>query len=337
MLGKISVVMAVCNDESYLKESIESVLDQTYKNFELIIINDASTDTSEAILKTYPDTRIQVINNEVNIGLTKSLNKALQIASGEFVARMDADDICHKERFEKQVAFFNSNKNISLCGTWVTFFGKENNKAQYPVFHDEIKVALLSYNPFAHPTVMWRNRNFKESGFKYDEDYITSQDYELWSRAAYKIQTANIPEYLLFYRKHDRQITNYKQKDQSGNATKIKLNQLGNLHLAPVAEQIIAHQCLFDGMFKTYRDHRSVKRADDWMYEIYKANKKYNIYNEKILLEFWRSVFFKTCLYSYDLRIWSVLKTSWAWQLCNIPFSEKAKQFFKCLVNWNIK
>lgn len=333
----VSVIMGVYNGEKYLNEAVKSILDQTYNDFEFIIFDDASTDDTDYILSSFGDARIKVIKNETNIGLTRSLNKALEIATGKYIARMDADDICDKTRFEKQVNFLEENINIAVCGTWKSLIGDPGKVSEYPVIHDEIKLAALSYSPFAHPSVMWRNETFKEKAFEYNEEYYTSQDYELWSRAIYKIQTANIPEPLLLYREHDQQITNSRQDSQSRNATKIKLSQLKHLHLSPSPSEAIAHLCLFDGMFKKYKEAANVKSADEWMYKIYLANKKYNIYNEQLLLQFWKSVFFRTGLFYYDLGIWGVLKNSWCLKLCNVSFKEKTKQLVKCLINRKIK
>lgn len=332
----ISVVMGVYNGGKYLREAVDSILNQTYKNFEFIIIDDASTDDTNAILHSFNDSRIKVIKNESNLGLTKSLNKGLQLATGKYIARMDADDICDLRRFERQVKFLEDNSHIDLCGTWKSLINDPGEISQYPVSHDEIRLALLSHNPFAHPSVMWRKDAFDKLGFKYNEEYITSQDYELWSRVVYKIKGANIPENLLFYREHELQVTNSKQKHQSGNATKIKLKQLDFLCLTPTSSEELAHLCVFDGLFKKYSEAEYIKSADSWMFKIFEANKKYKIYNEQLFLRSWRSVFFGTGLFSYDLKIWKVLRNSWCLKLCHVPVHQQAKQFVKCLVKWKV-
>jgi glycosyltransferase involved in cell wall biosynthesis len=328
--------MGVYNGERYLHEAVTSILNQTYKDFEFIIIDDASTDSTNSILSSFNDARIKVIKNQTNLGLTKSLNKGLAQASGKYIARMDADDISDVTRFEKQVEFLDQNENIAMCGTWKSSTANTGEVSQYPVTHDEIKLALLSHNPFAHPSVMWRKDVFETQGFEYNERYVTSQDYELWSRAIYTIRAANIAEPLLHYRTHGAQITASRQDQQSLNARKIKLKQLHFLHLEPNATEERAHLCVFDGMFKTYKDAAHVRNADEWMHKIFLANKEYNVFNERLLLQFWRSVFFGTGLFYYDLAIWKVLMNSWCVKLCNVSFAEKTRQFVKCLLQWKI-
>ena len=124
----ISVVMSNYNTPiNYLKESIDSVLNQTYSNFEFIIIDDGSTDDSLKFIKSYDDPRIKLIVNEENIGLTKSLNKGLKAAQGEFIARMDSDDICYPERFEKQIEYMRKHPDTTVCGTWPNILDENGN------------------------------------------------------------------------------------------------------------------------------------------------------------------------------------------------------------------
>ena len=125
---KITVLMPVYNGEKYLKESIESILKQTFRDFEFLIINDTSTDESEKIIRSFKDSRIKLIKNEKNIGLTKSLNKGLDLAKGEYMARMDADDISLPKRLEIQVAFMDKNPKIGVIGAWAKVIGESNKK-----------------------------------------------------------------------------------------------------------------------------------------------------------------------------------------------------------------
>lgn len=338
LMKAISVIMSVHNGEQYLEEAVESVLGQNFKDFEFIIIDDASTDSTNKILSFFKDERIRLIKNNHNLGLTKSLNKALKLATGKYIARMDADDICYKERFEKQVHFLEFNKNIGICGSAISYIGDTKMISQpFPLTQDRIKIATLSYNPFAHPTVMWRRALFENFNFYYNEDYKTAQDYELWSRVVYSIDSANLEEKLLKYRVHTMQIGVEKKEQQDITARKIKLAQLLRLNLVPDSDEIIAHLCLFDDFFEKYREAKYVKKADEWMYKIILANKNYKIYNEELLLEYWESVFFGSSLYSYDLKIWRILKNSFCLKLCNISLYAQARQFIKCLLCRRVK
>lgn len=201
LMPKISVIMSVYNCEKYLKYAVDSILNQTYKDFEFIIINDGSTDKSREILESYKDDRIKLFNNK-NKGLTKSLNEAIGYSKGEYIARIDADDIALPERFEKQVKFLDSNPEIVMCGTWADFINEDGEilrEFRRPVTDRDIKREIVFHNPFIHPSVMMRKSVFDKIGL-YDESFRHAQDYELWTRIVTKFKTANIPEKLLRYR-----------------------------------------------------------------------------------------------------------------------------------------
>ena len=201
----ISVVMSVYNAEKYLKEAIDSILNQTYQDFEFIIINDCSKDKSLAILKDYEKSHksIKLINNTENLGLTKSLNRALAISKGEYIARMDADDISKSNRFERQIAFLKKHKTIDILGTFsnnIDEHGKTIGSRTVPVMHNEIMQMLPKLSPVSHPTVMFKRKSLKKIGF-YNPKYRTSQDLEMWFRAAGAgLKFHNIPEVLFEYR-----------------------------------------------------------------------------------------------------------------------------------------
>ena len=206
---KISVVMSVYNGEKYLREAVESTLNQTLTDFEFIIINDGSTDKTREILEGYNDPRIRLFNN-ANKGLTKSLNEGIQYSKGEYIARMDGDDISLPNRFERQVVFMDSHIEIAMCGTWAEFTDKDgNNNGLYktPVSSGEIHAMLIRHNPFIHSSVIIRKSIFDKVGL-YDESFRRVQDYELWTRIVPLFETANLPEVLLKYRVLKSSITN---------------------------------------------------------------------------------------------------------------------------------
>src|SRR3989344_7621924 len=183
---KISVIMSVFNNEEYLNESIESIILQTYKNFEFIIVDDASTDQTSGILKEWlsKDRRIKVITNKENMGLTKSLNRAIQIAGGEYIARQDGDDVSLPERFEKQIEFFQKNPEIKILGTFGYIIDKQGDilgKEILSTSFQTIKKEFIKRNPLMHTSVMIKKEVIDKVG-GYDETFKTSQDYELWSR-----------------------------------------------------------------------------------------------------------------------------------------------------------
>jgi len=199
---KISVVMSVFNSKDFLVEAIESVLSQTFKDFEFIIINDCSTDNSLNIIKEYmkKDKRIVLINNSKNIGLTKSLNKGLGIAKGKYIARMDADDISLFERFEKQYDFLEKNKNIFLVGSGTIEIDNNGRKIRkfYRIKNPFLlRLRLQKKNCIYHPSIIFRN--FKD--IKYREKFVYSQDYDFFLLIlSINRKVSNLKESLIKYR-----------------------------------------------------------------------------------------------------------------------------------------
>lgn len=202
---KITVLMAVHNEELHLAEAISSILNQTFKDFELIIINDASTDSSQKILNSFTDKRIKIITNKQNMGLTKSLNKGIRLAVGKYIARMDGDDIAQPERLTKQIAFLNTHPNHGAVSTRYILIndnGQFIKKKNIPLNHETIMQYLYVYNPICHPSAMIRKECFEKLGL-YNENYIVSQDYDLWFRVSSEYKLANLPDYLIFVRYDD--------------------------------------------------------------------------------------------------------------------------------------
>lgn len=216
---EISVIMSVYNTKpDYLSEAIDSILRQSYENFEFLIINDGTTNKETLdTLKKYKerDSRIRLIVNETNIGLTKSLNIGLKTAKGKYVARMDSDDISYNHRLEKQYIYMEQNQDIDVLGCLIRKIGKAQTvePSNYIDFtqndYESFIIKMLFYNvgPI-HPTVMIRNNFLKKHNIKYDESIKKAQDYALWMEcisAGGKIK--NLPKVLLEYRLHNAQIT----------------------------------------------------------------------------------------------------------------------------------
>ncbi len=200
---KVSVVMSVYNGARFLRESIESILSQSFPDFELIIVNDASKDESENIIKSYQDPRIILIENEKNLGLTQSLNKGFGLSLGKYIARQDADDISLPDRFARQVEFLDRHPDVGVVGTayqMIDEWNKPLHDIYPPLVSEKIRQQLLLIcNPFAHGSVMLRRSHIQRVGF-YHPDLPCSQDYELWLRFIEKFAMANLPEILYQWR-----------------------------------------------------------------------------------------------------------------------------------------
>ncbi len=231
-MPKVSVIMAVYNGEKYLREAIESILSQTFKDFEFIIVDDGSTDRTPDILKEYEkkDDRVKIITNSKNIGLTKSLNKAIKIAKGEYIARQDADDISLPERLEKQVEFMDKNRDIGLVGAFYYEIGENGSivsKKILPTKDTYLKKILIKYNPFFHSSIIIRRKVFSKVGL-YDEKFKKAQDYELWFRVARFYKLTNIPKFLIKRRYTKEMISQKNESEQIYWAQKARIKAIKN-------------------------------------------------------------------------------------------------------------
>lgn len=227
---KISVIMPVYNAFNYVEESIKSILNQSYTNFELIILNDKSTDESLTILKKLQDSddRIVLVDREINSGPAVVRNQGVAMSKGIYIAFMDADDVSMPDRFEKQVKKLDQNPEIDVCGSWFTLFGEncEAQLIQHFENHEELKVQFLNECYIGNPTVMCRKEVFNNE--KFDGAYFPMDDYELWARVIGKHHFYNIQESLLNYRWHETNISSTKKVNLKEIHNKIRINQLND-------------------------------------------------------------------------------------------------------------
>lgn len=239
-MNKVSIFMSVYNGERFLRQAVESLLTQTYRDFELLIVNDASTDGTHGILKELAaqDSRVMVLTNSTNLGLTKSLNIALRSAfakasadrqaQGNFVARMDADDIALPHRLEKQVTFLNAHPEVGIVGSWYQFINDDGDMLgeKHPPTEDtQLRRALIRFNPFLHSSTMIRTTVLDQIG-GYDESYSRAQDYDLWMRCAPLTKFANLPEILMQKRFTMGMISYTREKEQIRAALRVRLAAL---------------------------------------------------------------------------------------------------------------
>ncbi len=221
-MAKISVLMPVYNtSEDFLRTAIDSILNQTFTNFEFLIINDGSTNNAEDVILSYNDERIKYIKNEKNLGLIATLNKGLDIAQGEYIARFDSDDISLPERLAKQCEFLDKNADIGVLGTQYESFPKKR-VSDAETDSKKIKEALLvQSNQIGHPTVMFRKKLLDENNIRYDKNALYVEDYKIWLDLIDKTEFANLKDILLKYRRHGGSICSQNSKVQNLNVQKI--------------------------------------------------------------------------------------------------------------------
>lgn len=226
----ISVVMPAHNAQKYISGAIESILNQTFNNFELIIINDSSTDRTLTIVKSFSkkDSRIRIVNNDTRFNIARTLNKGIALAKSNIIARMDADDIAFPERLERQYKVITSSKNIAVIGSNIVIIdagGSEKGTRNYPHLSKDLKKCLFRYSPFAHPVVMFRKNMFEEVG-GYNPKYSPTEDLDLWFRLGRKHEFKSIPEPLLKYRIYERSSSHKAIKDLEILVFKIRLDAI---------------------------------------------------------------------------------------------------------------
>jgi glycosyltransferase involved in cell wall biosynthesis len=224
----ISVVFPCYNAANYLKEAIDSILQQSYPNFELIIIDDKSTDNTIEIIDSYSDERIILIKKEQNGGLVDSLNLGVKHSKHDLIAIMHADDIAHHQRFEKQVQAFEADSKLVCCGTYYQIIGENTNKGKVSYWGD-VHVAMFEYDPLGHPTVMFKKNVLIENGLSYRQEFYGAEDYDLWANLIRYGRVKNIPEVCLYYRQHANQISKIKIQQITEYTDKIRYNLLQSL------------------------------------------------------------------------------------------------------------
>jgi glycosyltransferase involved in cell wall biosynthesis len=220
----VTVLMPVYNAELFLREAIDSILNQTFTDFEFVIINDGSTDASEEIIKSYNDPRIAYDKNESNLKLIATLNKGLAIAKGKYIARMDADDISMPTRLQLQFELMEKNGDIGLCGTWFdNFKGTEiTGSARYSPDHETICFKHLYQIHLSHGTCMFRSSVLKNHSLYFNSDFLHAEDYELWSRISMFTKLANVQQVLYKVRQHENEVSHKYAHIQEANSYRVK-------------------------------------------------------------------------------------------------------------------
>ena len=204
---ELSIIMAAYNAESYILEAIRSIRSQSFQKYQLIVVDDGSTDGTAEIIGSQAaiDGRITAINNINNVGLASSLNIGLDFATGDLVARLDADDVALKDRLSRQIECFRKNNNLVICGSNVVFTTHDLTPifpTRLPLDDWSIRTHFMFMNPFIHSTVMVKGDIFRSIGFRYNENYEAAQDYEMWSRILYEGQAMNLEAPLVYSRRH---------------------------------------------------------------------------------------------------------------------------------------
>lgn len=269
----ISVVMPVHNGLPHLHAAIESILTQSFVDFEFICIDDASTDGSTDLLASVRDKRVHLVRNRKRLGLSVTLNRALRMARGQYWARMDADDISLPDRLEQQAKFLNAHPEISLVGVWAKTIGLAKEQTwKMPGNPDAIKAELLFNSPLVHSAIMLRRQDFLQARLRYNPSVARAQDYDLWERAAQKLKMANLPKVLQCYRIHSGQVGQRYGTGQAHTATTVRARQLQRLKLGASKRELALHNEISTWQFSTNTAY--LRRIEAWLSAIDRANQQ---------------------------------------------------------------
>lgn len=276
---RVSVLMASNRADTAFQRAVDSILTQTFRDFELILVDDGSPNGLEAALsdRARRDARVRILRNESNRGLAASLNLAMGEARGYYCARMDADDLSRPRRFALQTAFLDAHPEISVCGTAICkHIEGRGYTYQFPASDPEIRATLLFHTALGHPTVMWRRADFERAGLRYDETFETTQDYELWSRALGPLRAANLSAVLLDYFCHAGQATAARYRLAYEKTGIICARIVRRLKPDATVEELDFHNRLaiphdpFSG--------EELDRAEAWLHSLVEANERMKVY-----------------------------------------------------------
>jgi len=325
--------MPVYNGEKYIKEAIDSVLNQTFKDFELLIINDGSTDGSVKIIESYGDPRIRLVHNEKNLGLVETRNRGFAESKAEFIALLDCDDIAYPERLEKQYEFLTAHPGFAMVGSWVELMDSSGKLTgviwKNTLQPEEISAFLLFKNCFTQSAVMMRASTLPP------ERYRTAQaeDFDLWIRIARNWKTWNLQHVLVKYRVHRDGISQNKEDVQNQSIDSIAIWQLNNLKINPSPEEVKIHRTNYHYDKKDIIEF--INRRENWLKKIKQANFESGYYAEPIFSRVLSRLWLEGCSANSQAGIW-ILKKFWSSNLSReIKKSDRlaiAKLFIKCLI-----
>jgi len=299
----VTVLMPIHNGEAYLSEAVDSILRQSLRDFELLIVDDASTDESVSIIARYKDPRIRLLQSSERLKLSGALNLGLDHARGDYVARMDSDDISLPRRLEIQVRHMNRHSEIGMCGTWIRNFGGPSRAVlKRPVGCEEIRAFTLVDTPFAHPTVMLRRNLMDRYQLRFDDSYYPTEDFELWTRAMRCFRVENLPQVLLRYRVHGRSLTGADWSKMDEQAVRVIARQFQALSIETTPDTLRFHRELCMG--RVNMSAETLSKADAWLEQIRVANAQAHVFDPDALAKVLSDIWFRACMHAAHLGSW---------------------------------
>lgn len=314
-MPRVSVIIPVYNRAIFVGAAIESILAQTFADFELIVIDDGSTDATPEMVRSFADPRIRLVGHECNLGIPAARNSGLAAARGEYVATLDSDDIAHPKRLERQVAFLDAHPDHALVGSWTTDMdengrplGKIRRKPTRPA---DVRAKLLFGGSITNSTIMGRTEILRRYGYR--EEFRVRQDYDLFVRVSERYPIANLPEALVWVRRHPGQETKCRAEQIFERSAAVIEHQLRSLGVR-FDERDLARHYVLPRLGREKLERQGVPvRADAgfqdwteaWLRGLARANRWMGLYEDRALRELIGSLWLRTAWYAFRLRGWA--------------------------------
>lgn len=343
MTPLVTVLMPVYNGQLFLKESIDSILQQRYQHFELLIIDDGSTDNTPNIIRQFTDKRIRYVRNDVNLKIIKTLNKGLDLAQGKYIVRMDADDIALPDRIALQVALMERDPDIVLCGSNINRFSESYSIIDKRGGNDDvIRAKLLFDTAVNHPSAIIRKEALTRNGLQYSEQYLHTEDYALWYELSQLGKIVNIDEVLLRYRMHGNNLSMQHSQLQYQNMNRMRIRILKDFltksDAADIDELMLTYQKLLQLNTVSFTDMQAMDQLLTKVVEINQSSKVYDDWSlKKAASWFWYVVFTHENCQRFS---WNMIN-AFLWNKKSIAqYLEpvyRRKLLVKSLLNWTKK
>jgi len=322
----VSVIMAAYNTRGFISAALDSVFSQTYPDFQIIVVDDASSDGTAEILRSYKDSRLVVLHNETRSGAAFSRNKAMDEATGEYLAVLDADDFWAPDKLETQVEFMDEHPKAAGVGSYVyetDESGKRIRAVRFPVYPGQIRCSTFFRCTIVHSSVMLRHSFMTDNELRYNEMFPGSHDFELWSRAVFAGNFHHIPRYLTYYRRNPGQISRDVTGTQKEHAIKVYLTLLQKMGFEPTAIELDCHLRLA-GIDTDPEDEKTkCKNVLDWCEKLYYRNQENMVFRQyifanEILLRFLKYCYDNSLGFFRTLRLMVCLH--WRMKWCFFPY-----------------
>ena len=306
-MPRVSVLMAVHNGEPFLDEAVRSILNQTFRDFEFLIIDDASLDETWRLLHEYKDPRLRLVKNEWNMGLAATLNRGLDMIDCEFIARMDSDDISVPRRLEWQIDFMGAHRQVGIVGMWARVFGIASRKGliRYPSGASQIQAFLLFANSMIHPTVMMRRQWLDKFGLRYDPFFSRSEDYDFLIRASSHFALENMNKVGLFWRMHPENATISYGHIMREQVYHLLSRQLMSIGLEVGYEELDFHYRI--GAGERLGSEQELQRGEAWLFKMKDAALKSGYYEKDGMEDAVGRIWFRLCANSTPVT-WRIMQ-----------------------------